>query len=99
METKKHKVYALLKRVPKGKITTYRALAKACKTHPRAVAMFMKHNPDPVRTPCYKVIRSNGSLGGYSGRGGVKTKVALLKKDGISLANGKIDVKNRLYRF
>ncbi|MFH1237193.1 MAG: MGMT family protein [Candidatus Aenigmatarchaeota archaeon] len=97
--TARETVYSLLRKVPRGRITTYGALAKATGTHPRAVAMFMKHNPDPIKTPCYKVIRSDGSLGGYSGRGGVKTKTALLKKDGITLANGKIDLKNRLYRF
>lgn len=99
MASKREKVYAMLRSVPRGKITTYGALAKAAGTHPRAVAMFMKYNPDPIKTPCYKVIRSDGSLGGYSGRGGVKTKAALLRKDGISLAKGKIDLKNRLHRF
>lgn len=99
MVSTREKVYAFLRKVPRGKITTYGALAKAAGTHPRAVAMFMKHNPHPVKTPCYKVIRSNGALGGYSGRGGVKTKVALLKKDGISFKNGKIDVKNHRHRF
>ncbi|MCX6817390.1 MAG: MGMT family protein [Candidatus Aenigmarchaeota archaeon] len=99
MASKMEIVYSLLRRVPRGKITTYGALAKAAGTHPRAIAMFMKHNPDPVKTPCYKVVRSDGSLGGYSGRGGVKTKAQLLRKDGITLRNGKIDLKRQLHRF
>jgi len=98
-ETGREIVYSMLRKVPRGKITTYGALAKATGTHARAIAMFMKYNPDPIRTPCYKVVRSDGSLGGYSGRGGVKTKAQLLMKDGITLRNGKIDLKKRLYRF
>ena len=42
-------------------------------------------NPYAPKIPCHRVIRSDGSLGGYSGKGGVKTKRFLLKKEGIRL--------------
>jgi deoxyribonuclease V len=59
----------------------------------------MKNNKDPVNIPCYKVIRSDGSIGGYSGRGGVKTKILLLRKDGVRVKNNKIDLRKHLHRF
>jgi len=51
----------------------------------RAVANAIGKNPYAPKIPCHRVIRSDGSLGGYSGKGGVKTKRLLLKKEGISL--------------
>ena len=51
----------------------------------RAVANAIGKNPYAPKIPCHRVIRSDGSLGGYSGKGGIKTKRLLLKKEGISL--------------
>ena len=67
--------------------------------HPRAVGMILHVNPDPVGTPCYKIIKSDGSLGGYGGEGGVKRKIELLKRDGIEIRKGKIDLKKYLHEF
>ena len=50
-----------------------------------AVANAIGKNPYAPRIPCHRVIRSDGSLGGYSGKGGIKTKKLLLKKEGITL--------------
>ena len=51
----------------------------------RQVANAIGKNPLAPRIPCHRVIRSDGSLGGYSGKGGIKTKRLLLKKEGITL--------------
>ena len=51
----------------------------------RAVANAIGKNPYAPIIPCHRVIRSDGSLGGYSGKGGIKTKKLLLKKEGIKL--------------
>ena len=51
----------------------------------RAVANAIGKNPYPILIPCHRVIRSDGGLGGYSGRGGIKTKKYLLKKEGITV--------------
>ena len=93
-----HKALLMLKKIPKGKVTTYGILAKKCGTSPRAIGMIMKTNPIPKACPCFKVIGSNGKLVGYSGKGGLKTKTRLLKKDGIKIENGKIE-KKYFYRF
>ena len=51
----------------------------------RAVANAIGKNPYAPKIPCHRVIRSDGSLGGYSGKGGIKTKKKLLKSEGILL--------------
>ena len=51
----------------------------------RAVANAIGKNPYAPRIPCHRVIRSDGSLGGYSGKGGITTKKFLLKREGITL--------------
>ncbi len=93
-----HKALLLLKKIPKGKVTTYAILAKVCKTSPRAIGRIMSNNPDPINYPCYKVVGSDGKLVEYSGESGLKTKIKLLQKDGIKIINGKID-KRYFYKF
>ena len=93
-----HKALLLLKRIPKGKVTTYGDLAKICNTSPRAIGRIMANNPDSVNCPCYKVVGNDGKLVGYSGKGGLKTKTELLEKDGIKVSNGKVD-RRYFWRF
>tara|TARA_Y100001970_G_scaffold270621_1_gene364750 strand:- start:4507 stop:4779 length:273 start_codon:yes stop_codon:yes gene_type:complete len=80
------KVWLYLKRIPRGKVKTYSEVAKAIgkPLAVRAVANAIAKNPYSPRVPCHRVIRSDGSLGGYSGKGGTKTKKLLLKKEGIT---------------
>jgi len=81
------KVWEFLKTIPKGKVTTYSKVAKAI-GYPkavRAVANAIGNNPNPIIIPCHRVVRSDGSTGGYSGIGGIKKKKALLKKENIKL--------------
>ena len=81
------KVWLYLKKIPRGKVKTYSEVAKAIgkPSAVRAVANAIAKNPYSPRVPCHRVIRSDGSLGGYSGKGGVKTKKFLLKKEGVKL--------------
>ena len=81
------KVWAYLRKIPPGNIKTYSQVAKAIRKPlaTRAVANAIGKNPYAPKIPCHRVIRSDGSLGGYSGKGGVKTKRFLLKKEGIRL--------------
>ena len=91
----------LLKKIPKGKVTTYGELAKECNTSPRAVGSIMRGNQHPEEYPCYKVVSASGNIGGYCGQTKGKmivTKINLLKKDGIEIKNGKID-KKYFYKF
>jgi O-6-methylguanine DNA methyltransferase len=88
----------LLKKIPKGKVVSYKELAKECKTSPRAIGRIMRTNPYPEEYPCFKVVGSSGKLVGYSGKGGLKAKMKLLKKDGIGISNSRID-KKYFYKF
>ena len=78
------KVWNYLKKIPRGKVRTYSEVAKAIKrpTSVRAVANAIAKNPYSPKIPCHRVIRSDGSLGGYSGKGGKKMKKILLKQEG-----------------
>jgi methylated-DNA-[protein]-cysteine S-methyltransferase len=81
------RVWAYLRKIPFGSVKTYTQVAKGIrKPHAvRAVANAVGKNPCPPKIPCHRVIRSDGSLGGYSGKGGIDTKIMLLKKEGIKL--------------
>ena len=80
------KVWNYLKKIPKGKVRTYLQVAKAIGKPKsfRAVANAVGKNPFPPKIPCHRVIRSDGKLGGYSAKGGIKTKKKLLKNEGFS---------------
>ena len=81
------KVWDYLKKIPRGSVKTYSQVAKAIgkPLAVRAVANAIGKNPLAPQIPCHRVIRSDGSLGGYSGKGGIKTKKLLLKREGITL--------------
>ena len=81
------KVWAYLKKIPRGRVKTYSQVAKDIgkPLAVRAVANAIGKNPYAPKIPCHRVIRSDGSLGGYSGKGGIKTKKLLLKREGITL--------------
>jgi len=67
--------------IPRGRVATYLQLARVIGTSPRAVGRFISMNELPVVVPCHRVIRSNGSLGGYSM--GINVKRILLEMEGI----------------
>ena len=91
------KIYSLLKKVPKGKVTTYKALAEALDTKAyRAVGQAMRHNPFAPKVPCHRVVSSDGKIGGFSGTMNpnskkVKRKIRMLQREGIKINKNKIE--------
>ncbi len=81
------KIWKFLKKIPPGKVMTYKEIAVFLNmpNAARAVANACAKNPYPTSIPCHRVIRSDGKLGGYSGPGGLKTKKKMLKKEGYLL--------------
>ena len=78
------KVWNSISKIPRGEVRTYKELAIQINrpNSAMAVANACGKNPYPVKIPCHRVIRSDGKLGGYSGKGGTKTKKKLLKNEG-----------------
>ena len=81
------KVWKYLKKIPKGSVKTYKDVAIAINQPKaaRAVANACAKNPYAPKIPCHRVIRSDGGLGGYSGRGGGKKKVSLLRSEKVQI--------------
>lgn len=78
-------VWAELSKIKRGEVVSYKELAERIGKPKavRAVANAVGANPLPIKIPCHRVIHSDGTIGGYSGKGGVKTKLELLKKEGV----------------
>ena len=76
-------VWEEIKKIPKGQTKTYKDIALALKKpkSSRAVANACGKNPLLIEIPWHRVIRSDGKLGGYSGKGGVNQKRKLLKEE------------------
>lgn len=93
------KVYAWVIRIPYGKVTTYKAIAEALETKAyRAVGNALNKNKNPDMIKCCKVVKADGSLGGFAS--GSKDKIRRLKEEGIEVEDGKIkDFQNRFFRF
>ena len=81
------KVWKFLISIPKGSVKTYKQVAIAIKSpkSARAVANACAKNPYAPKIPCHRVIRSDGGLGGYSGKGGVRQKLKLLRSEKVSI--------------
>ncbi len=81
------KVWREILNIPKGQTITYKELAKKINKPKaiRAVANAVGANPLIIKIPCHRVVRSDGTLGGYSGKGGRKAKHNLLAKEGVFL--------------
>lgn len=91
-----NKVYAVARKIPKGRVTTYGSIARYLKTKAyRAVGQIMKRNPYAPKVPCHRVIKSDGSISGFSGSDpkNIKKKISLLRKEGVSVKNGKVSAE------
>jgi len=82
-------LYTLLSLVPPGMVTTYSSLARAAGLHPRLAGLLLSRNPTPIIVPCHRVVRSDGSLGGYR-YGGPRVKRRLLELEGVTFQGGRV---------
>ena len=98
------KVWKLMERIPKGRVTTYGQIARQLNTKAcRAVGNACRKNPYAPRVPCHRVVRSDGTIGGFGGKTSgktVKEKARLLGKEDVEVRNGKIvNFKKILFKF
>lgn len=92
-----NKVYSLIKKIPKGRVSSYNIIANKLKLHPRRVAKILNKNCDKD-IPCHRVVMNSGKLGGYNK--GTNRKIVLLRKEGIKIKNNKIlNFKRILYQI
>ncbi len=79
------KVKDVVRKIPKGTVLTYKQVAYAAGKPgaARVVASTMANNYDET-VPCHRVIRSDGTLGGYN-RGGIEVKRSILKTEGYNI--------------
>ncbi len=87
------KVFSLVKKIPKGRVSTYKEIAKATGQQKlvRQVGQILKSNKNPINIPCHRIVRSDGMLGGYfgSGKENIKKKIKLLEEEGVEIVRGK----------
>ena len=76
-------VWTELKKIPFGETRTYKEIAVAIgkPKAARAVANACGKNPYPIIIPCHRVVRSDGTIGGFTGDGGVEKKRQLLRQE------------------
>ena len=93
------KIYKVVSLIPKGRITTYKQIAKLTGIkNPRLVGFILHKNTDPKKIPCHRVIKSDGKLASGYAFGGLKKQKELLEKEGIRfLPNGKIALQKYLF--
>lgn len=102
-------ILRVLAEVPRGKVTTYGDLAKElARRDPRwspaasrAVGTTMRNNPCGPQIPCHRVIRSDGNIGNFRGgaEGAVEEKIKMLREEGVTVIDGRIDLNEYRYRF
>ncbi|MBI2637649.1 MAG: MGMT family protein [Candidatus Sungbacteria bacterium] len=90
-------VYAVVRRIPKGKVLTYQSVAHSMGRvrAGRAVGNALNKNNSPL-VPCHRVIKGDGSVGGFNG--GTSRKMVLLEKEGIKISKGRIELSTYLHR-
>lgn len=100
MKSFNERCYEILRKVPKGKVATYKAIAEKLNSRAyRAVGRAMNKNPHSFfnkgDVPCHRVVGSRGNLVGFAH--GLRKKAEMLKKEGVEIKNGRVDLKK--YEF
>ncbi|KKU91538.1 MAG: methylated-DNA-protein-cysteine methyltransferase [Candidatus Jorgensenbacteria bacterium GW2011_GWA1_48_11] len=99
MTSFEEKVYLAIRKIPKGKVATYKAVARALgrPKASRAVGNALNKNHRAPQVPCHRVVQGGGGIGGYAS--GERQKNHLLKKEGVTIVKGKIDLEKFGWRF
>ena len=98
------RVWKLMEKIPRGRVTTYGQIARKLNSKAyRAVGNACRKNPYAPRVPCHRVVRSDGTIGGFGGKTSGKTveeKTLLLREENVEVRNGRVvDFEKVLFRF
>jgi methylated-DNA-[protein]-cysteine S-methyltransferase len=96
-----NRVYQVLQTIPRGRVCTYQQLAVALNCNSaQAIGQALKRNPHAPRVPCHRVIRTDLSIGGYSGHTcgeNLQKKIRLLAEEGVTFTAGRLDQPKLLW--
>lgn len=100
------KIYSLLKNVPKGSVTTYKEIGKALEKDGnvyRAIGQALSKNPYAPEVPCHRVVKSDGTVGGFKGSSSgkeVNEKTMLLVREGVEInGNTIVNFEKKCFKF
>ena len=94
------RVYKLVRTIPKGRVATYGVIAKKLSMSPRVIGYALHLNPDGAKTPCHRVVNSDGRVApGYAFGGRDEQKRRLEAEDIEFINEGRLDLKNYLFEF
>ncbi len=98
-KTFSERCYEILRKVPHGRVTTYKEIASAVDSRAyRAVGNAMNKNPYAPEVPCHRVVSGDGGIGGFAS--GVKNKIRILKGEGVEVRDGKVvDFEKKFFRL
>ena len=89
------RVYEIVKKIPKGKVMTYKSVAEKLNSKAyRAIGNILKNNPDLKTIPCHRVIKSDRKVGGYFGHiddNLSKEKERKLRSEGVKIKNERVE--------
>ena len=94
------KVYEVVRKIPKGKVTTYGHIARMLGSPraSRAVGYALHFNPEPVITPCHRVVNREGRLAPAFAFGGPEVQKQLLEQEGVKVEGEYVDLKKYLWK-
>ncbi|MEM2106265.1 MAG: MGMT family protein [Candidatus Bathyarchaeia archaeon] len=97
-------VWSLLRKIPKGRITTYKLVAEAMGSKAyRAVGNACRRNPYSPTVPCHRVVKSDGRVGGFGGEvsgRNVERKIRMLRMEGVEVRDGRVlNFSEILFKF
>lgn len=95
------RIYEAVKKIPYGCVATYAQVAELAgdRKMARAVGNALHKNPDPDNIPCFRVVNSKGELAGKFAFGGSGAQAKLLEAEGITVSEGRVDLKKYQWRF
>lgn len=83
-------LYSLVQKIPRGKVASYGWLGKSLGVSPRLVGRYLHQNPDSDRTPCHRVVKSDGLLASGYAFGGLQLQRQLLEREGVVFTKNRV---------
>jgi len=94
-------VYNLVRKIPKGKVTTYGEIARKIgdKKYARAVGNALHNNPYFGDVPCHRVVNREGKLAENFAFKSLKSQKSMLEAEGVEICDNKVDLTKYLFKF